>query len=62
MHQTGSRIIAEGVETSQELSALQKLGVENAQGYLLGRPMPLVQATKRQWKPYRPVNEQEDAT
>lgn len=44
------------------MSALQKLGVESAQGYLLGRPMPLVQATKRHWKPHRTVNEQEDLT
>lgn len=42
--QTGSRIVAEGVETAQELSALRKLGVEKAQGYLLGRPMPLPEA------------------
>lgn len=35
---TGSKIVAEGVETAAELSTLQKLGVDNAQGYLLGRP------------------------
>jgi EAL domain-containing protein (putative c-di-GMP-specific phosphodiesterase class I) len=40
-HQTGSRIVAEGVETAQELSTLRKLGAEKAQGYLLGRPMPV---------------------
>lgn len=38
---TGSRIIAEGVETASELATLRKLGVQKAQGYLLGRPMPL---------------------
>lgn len=43
--QTGSRIVAEGVETAQELSALKRLGVEKAQGYLLGRPMPLGDAS-----------------
>ena len=37
--ETGSRIIAEGVETEAELTTLQALGVERAQGYLLGRPM-----------------------
>lgn len=41
---TGSRIIAEGVETSAELSTLRKLGVEKAQGYFLGKPMPLAEA------------------
>jgi EAL domain-containing protein (putative c-di-GMP-specific phosphodiesterase class I) len=38
---TGSRIIAEGVETASELSTLRSLGVEKAQGYFLGRPSPL---------------------
>ncbi|MGH9171356.1 MAG: EAL domain-containing protein [Acidimicrobiales bacterium] len=32
--------IAEGVETSQQLDALGPLGCNQAQGYLLGRPMP----------------------
>jgi len=35
---TGSSIIAEGIETEAELSTLRKLGVNKAQGYLLGRP------------------------
>jgi EAL domain-containing protein (putative c-di-GMP-specific phosphodiesterase class I) len=43
---TGSRIIAEGVETASELATLRALGVENAQGYFLGRPMPLENAMK----------------
>jgi EAL domain-containing protein (putative c-di-GMP-specific phosphodiesterase class I) len=38
---TDSTIIAEGVETVSELATLQSLGVEQAQGYFLGRPMPL---------------------
>ena len=38
---TSSEIIAEGVETPSELAALRALGVGKAQGYLLGRPMPL---------------------
>jgi EAL domain-containing protein (putative c-di-GMP-specific phosphodiesterase class I) len=38
---TGSTIIAEGVETASELATLQSLGVRQAQGYFLGRPMPL---------------------
>lgn len=37
--ETGSSIIAEGVETASELRALQNIGVEKAQGYFLGRPM-----------------------
>ncbi len=39
--ETGSRMIAEGVETAEELTTLSALGVEYAQGYLLGRPIPL---------------------
>lgn len=39
--ETGSRLLAEGVETQAELEALRDIGVRNAQGYLLGRPGPL---------------------
>ncbi len=37
--ETGSELVAEGVETAEELSVLRTLGVKKAQGYLLGRPM-----------------------
>jgi len=43
---TGSHIIAEGVETASELSALRSIGVEKAQGYFLGRPMRLEAAVR----------------
>jgi EAL domain-containing protein (putative c-di-GMP-specific phosphodiesterase class I) len=33
-------IVAEGVETTMQLRALQELGCTKAQGYLLSRPMP----------------------
>lgn len=42
--ETGSRVVAEGVETEAELAALRELRVDEAQGYLLGRPMPLAEA------------------
>src|ERR1700733_4346456 len=42
--ETGSQIIAEGVETAFELNALQSIGIERAQGYFLGRPMSLEEA------------------
>jgi EAL domain-containing protein (putative c-di-GMP-specific phosphodiesterase class I) len=41
---TGCRVIAEGVETAGELAALRTIGIELAQGYLLGRPLPLTAA------------------
>lgn len=39
--ETGSRLIAEGVETEDELAMLRALGMDKVQGYLLGRPVPL---------------------
>ena len=38
----GSSMVAEGVETAEELSVLNDLGVQHAQGYHLARPMPLM--------------------
>lgn len=38
---TGSRVVAEGIETEGELTALRALGVAYGQGYLLGRPSEL---------------------
>ncbi len=37
----GSKIVAEGVETAAELQVLRELKVNKAQGYLLGRPVPI---------------------
>ncbi len=36
----GARLVAEGVETAEELAALRGIGVPLVQGYLLGRPAP----------------------
>ncbi|TFH75244.1 EAL domain-containing protein [Gammaproteobacteria bacterium LSUCC0112] len=38
----GCRVIAEGVETEEELVALKNIGVNKAQGYLLGSPQKYV--------------------
>jgi EAL domain-containing protein (putative c-di-GMP-specific phosphodiesterase class I) len=52
--QIGGKVIAEGVETQDELRVLMDLGVEWAQGYHLGRPGPLpsglVQKQLRSWR------------
>jgi EAL domain-containing protein (putative c-di-GMP-specific phosphodiesterase class I) len=39
--EAGAALVAEGVETEAELSALRRLGVGFGQGYLLARPGPL---------------------
>jgi EAL domain-containing protein (putative c-di-GMP-specific phosphodiesterase class I)/DNA-binding NarL/FixJ family response regulator len=38
--ETGCELIAEGIETEEELAALRELGIQLGQGYLLGRPAP----------------------
>jgi len=39
--QIGAKVVAEGVETAEELRVLTDLGVDCGQGYYLGRPAPL---------------------
>jgi diguanylate cyclase (GGDEF)-like protein/PAS domain S-box-containing protein len=39
-HGLGLRVIAEGVESHEQLKALRALGCEEAQGFVLGAPMP----------------------
>lgn len=40
--ETHTEVVAEGVETAEELAALKSLGVRHAQGYFLARPQSLV--------------------
>ncbi len=40
-HQFGMKVVAEGVETEDEKKYLVKLGCDQVQGYLLGKPMIL---------------------
>jgi diguanylate cyclase (GGDEF)-like protein len=39
-HDLGMRVIAEGIETPEQLNLIKDMGGNEAQGYLLGRPTP----------------------
>jgi EAL domain-containing protein (putative c-di-GMP-specific phosphodiesterase class I) len=43
---SGATVVAEGVETPEQLVALRRLGITAAQGYLLGRPGEHAVATR----------------
>jgi len=43
---TNTRVIAEGIETGEELETLIELGVPLGQGFYLARPTPLPEALK----------------
>ena len=40
-HSLGLKVVAEGVETNDQFSLLSAMGCDQAQGYLVARPMPL---------------------
>jgi EAL domain-containing protein (putative c-di-GMP-specific phosphodiesterase class I) len=42
-HALGLKVIAEGVETPEQLAVLRSLGCDVGQGYLFARPMPAAQ-------------------
>lgn len=46
-HRLGLKVVAEGVETEEQLEMILALGCEDVQGYLLGRPLP---ADKMVWE------------
>ena len=39
-HELGVEVLAEGVETAEQLAAVHAAGCRLVQGYLLGRPVP----------------------
>ena len=59
---TGSILVAEGVETAAEAATLIELGVEKAQGYFLGRPMTLQSLKHHGWIGSPVIGEREGAS
>lgn len=46
-HTLGMEVVAEGIETTQQLGILRAMGCEIGQGYLLGRPAPSSELLER---------------
>jgi EAL domain-containing protein (putative c-di-GMP-specific phosphodiesterase class I) len=41
LQERGVRVVAEGVETEEQLERVRHMRCDRAQGYLFGRPMPV---------------------
>jgi EAL domain-containing protein (putative c-di-GMP-specific phosphodiesterase class I) len=47
-HSIGKRVVVEGVETPEQLAILEKIGCDEVQGMLLGRPESLPSSLEEQ--------------
>jgi diguanylate cyclase (GGDEF)-like protein len=54
-HSLDLEIVAEGVETPEQLDHLRRLGCDLVQGYLIGRPVPASQALDLRFGPEHPL-------
>ena len=57
------KVVAEGVETTQQQDFLTQLGCDTLQGYLLGRPMTpqqIAQHPDTDWEPQLSINHKPD--
>lgn len=52
-HELGKSVVAEGVETAEQLEALRDLGCDYAQGYFIRRPMTGLEARRYLLRPDR---------
>jgi diguanylate cyclase (GGDEF)-like protein len=48
------RVIAEGIETDGQMSTIQEMGCEMAQGFLMGRPAPAAMLESLTWPELQP--------
>lgn len=46
-HRMDIRVVAEGVETEEQFGILKRNGCEQAQGYLISRPVPIEEYEER---------------
>jgi EAL domain-containing protein (putative c-di-GMP-specific phosphodiesterase class I) len=53
-HSLGMKVTAEGVETRQTLALLASMGCDVAQGYLIGKPMPVADLIRTLEEPALP--------
>jgi len=59
-HALGLVVVAEGVETADQLSTLRDLGCDLAQGYYLARPAPAPSILPILRRPAAPIQARED--